>query len=123
MTYQYKKPPTNRQLKVSELIKQEMAMIFAKGEIFLPELEKIPVTVTDVKISADLKISTIFINPLDDKIDKDLIKALNILAPEYRKKISNRINLKFSPQIRFQIDKFIDEKINIEKLFDKVNAN
>ncbi len=123
MTYQYKKPPTNRQLKVSELIKQEMAMIFAKGEIFLPELEKIPVTVTDVKISADLKISTIFINPVDDKIDKDLIKALNILAPEYRKKISNRINLKFSPQIRFQIDKFIDEKINIEKLFDKVNAN
>ncbi|MSO13488.1 30S ribosome-binding factor RbfA [Rickettsiales endosymbiont of Trichoplax sp. H2] len=123
MTYQYKKPPTNRQLKVSELIKQEMAMIFTKGEVFLPELEKITITITDVKTSADLKISTVFINSVNDKIDKDLVRALNILSPEYRKKISNRINLKFSPQIRFQIDKFIDEKINIEKLFDKVNAN
>lgn len=120
MTYQYKKPPTNRQLKVSELIKQEIAMIFAKGEVFLPELEKIPVTITDVKTSADLKISTIFINPVDDKIDNDLINALNILAPEYRKKISSRINLRYSPQIRFEVDKYIDEKINIEKLFDKI---
>jgi ribosome-binding factor A len=100
-----------------------MAMIFTKGEVFLPELEKIAITITDVKTSADLKISTVFINSVNDKIDKDLVRALNISSPEYRKKISNRINLKFSPQIRFQIDKFIDEKINIEKLFDKVNAN
>ena len=120
MTYKYKKAPTNRQLRVSEIIRQEMAQIFTRGEVFHPAFEKIPFTVLDVKTSADLKISTIFIHSVDEKFDKDLVKALNILAPEYRKKLSVRMQLKFLPQIRFEIDRHIDDKIRLEKLLDTI---
>ena len=123
MTYQYKKAPTNRQLKVSEVIRQEMAQIFTMGEVFHPALEKFTFTVLDVKTSADLKIATIFINPVDEKLDKDLVVALNVLAPEYRKKLCGRVQLKFIPQVRFEIDKHIDDRIHLEKLLDKISTN
>jgi ribosome-binding factor A len=97
-----------------------MAQIFTRGEVFHPAFEKIPFTVLDVKTSADLKISTIFIHSVDEKFDKDLVKALNILAPEYRKKLSVRMQLKFLPQIRFEIDRHIDDKIRLEKLLDTI---
>jgi ribosome-binding factor A len=123
MTYQYKKAPTNRQLKVSEVIRQEMAQIFTMGEVFHPALEKFTFTVLDVKTSADLKIATIFINPVDEKLDKDLVAALNVLAPEYRKKLCGRVQLKYIPQVRFEIDKHIDDRIHLEKLLDKISTN
>jgi ribosome-binding factor A len=123
MTHQYKKAPTNRQLRVSEVIRQEVAQIFTKGEVFHPALEKFTFTVLDVKTSVDLKIATIFINPVDEKLDKDLIAALNVLAPEYRRKLCSRVQLKFIPQIRFEIDKHIDDRIHLEKLLDKISTN
>ena len=121
MTYQYKKAPTNRQLKVSETIRKEIAQIFLKDEVFYPEMENIVFTVLDVKTSSDLKISTIFISPVDKKTDIDLIKFLNIIAPEYRKKLCTKMKLRFIPQIRFQIDQYIDERIDLEKLLDNIS--
>lgn len=123
MTYQYKKTPTNRQLKVSKVIRQEIAQIFTRGEVFHPTLERFIFTVLDVKTTANLKLATIFINPVDEKLDKNLVTTLNILAPEYRKKLCGRVQLKFIPQIRFEIDKYIDDKINIEKLLEKLNVD
>ena len=101
MVYKYKKQPTNRQLKISELIRREIAMMFAAFEVYHPALEGLPLTIIDVKISTDLKIATIFINPIKPNIDNELIKFLNHLAPEYRKKLTSRIKLKYTPVIRF----------------------
>ena len=115
MVYKYKNQPTNRQLKASELIRREIATIFIKLEVYHPALEGLSLTITDVKISADLKIATIFIYPVKPSIDNGLIKLLNFLAPEYRKKLIHRIKLKHAPAIRFVADKNIDSKIIMEK--------
>ncbi len=123
MTYKYKKQPTNRQLKVSELIRREIAMIFTTLEVYHPALEDVPLTVIDVKTSADLKISTVFIHSIKPSIDDELAKFLNFLAPEYKRKLTSRIKLKYIPIIRFIVDKNIDKKISMEKVLQEVLFN
>jgi ribosome-binding factor A len=116
MTYRYKGAPTNRQLRVSELIRQEIAMILMKAEVYHPALDGLYLSVLDVKTSADLKLSTIFIHPVRADVDEQLAYVLNFLVPEYRKKISNKVKLKYIPEIKFVVDKNIDDKIRMEKL-------
>ncbi|WPX97118.1 30S ribosome-binding factor RbfA [Candidatus Bandiella euplotis] len=120
MTYRYKGSPTNRQLKVSELIRQEIAMIFARKEVYHPYLESLHLTVIEVKTSADLKLSTIFIYPVANSKEDQLAKTLNFLAPEYRKRISSKVALKFTPEIKFVIDKNVDDRVNIEKVLQNL---
>ena len=80
-------------------------MIFTTSEIYHPALEGMYLTIIDVKISVDLKIATIFITSLKKDIENELIELLNYLAPEYRKKLTSRVKLKYIPTIRFVIDK------------------
>ena len=105
LVYKYKAQPTNRQLRIAELIKREISMIFTTSEIYHPALEGMYLTIIDVKISVDLKIATIFITSLKKDIENELIELLNYLAPEYRKKLTSRVKLKYIPTIRFVIDK------------------
>ena len=123
MTYKYKKQPTNRQLKVSELIRREIAMIFTTLEVYHPALEGVPLTVIDVKTSVDLKISTVFIHSIKPSVDDELAKFLNFLAPEYKRKLTSKIKLKYIPMIRFIVDKNIDKKISMEKVLQEVSFN
>ena len=116
MTYRYKGAPTNRQLRVSEMILQEIARILMKAEVYHPALDGLYLSVLDVKTSADLKLSTIFIHPVRADVDEQLAYVLNFLVPEYRKKISNKVKLKYIPEIKFVVDKNIDDKIRMEKL-------
>jgi ribosome-binding factor A len=120
MTYRYKGTPTNRQLRVSELVRQEIATIFMKAEVYHPALDGLYLTVIDVKTSADLKLSTIFIHPVRADVDDQLAYVLNFLAPEYRKKLSNKLQLRYVPEIKFAVDKNIDDKIRMEKLIQKL---
>ena len=101
MIHKYKKTPTNRQLKISEMIKREISITLAKREVFLPVLETILFTVVDVKTSSDLKISTVFINFIDKQVNFNSINILNALSTQYRQKICKKITLRFVPKIRF----------------------
>jgi len=126
MTYRYKNPPTYKQLKVSRLIWEQIAILLSRKEISSPEIDSIHITVSGVKISPDLRMTTVFVlgmNMNNVNCDIDFVRILNKNSPKYRKKISNKIKLRFIPEIRFVLDNNLDKKMNIEKLIDEISAH
>ena len=112
-------PFSQRQLRVGELIKQSLGQIFLRDEAKVPTLETKNITVTEVRMSPDLKNAKAYVIPLGGK---DTEKAVNILT-EFshliRKALSKKINMKFLPKVSFIGDKSFDYAEKIEKLIQK----
>lgn len=113
----YTTPPSQRQLRVAEEIRQAVSEIFLRNELFLPIFDKMMITASEVRISPDLKLATIFLILPDDSNHKEIINGFNSLLPEFRKLITKKINLKFSPGIRFVSDESAKNAAKIEKMF------
>ena len=107
---------TQRQLRVGELIRHELADLLARGEVHDPVIEGHMITVPEVRVSADLRLATIYVMPLGGRDAKDVIDALERNSRYVRGEIARRVNLKFAPEIRFRIDERFDEAERIEKL-------
>lgn len=105
-----------RQLRVGELIRHELADLLARGEVHDPVIEGHMITVPEVRVSADLRLATIYVMPLGGRDAKDVIDALERNSRYVRGEIARRVNLKFAPEIRFRIDERFDEAERIEKL-------
>ena len=109
-------PFTQRQLRVGELIKQNLGQIFLKDEAKVPILDTKNITVTEVRMSADLKNARAYIIPLGGK---DTEKAVNILTeftPLIRKVLAKKIDMKYLPKVSFIGDKSFDYAEKIERL-------
>ena len=109
-------PFSQRQLRVGEMIKQSLGQIFLKDEAKLPSLDTKNITVTEVRMSPDLKNARAYILPLGGK---NLDKAVNILTEfSYlvRKALSKKLDIKFLPRVSFIADKSFDYAEKIEKL-------
>ena len=107
---------SQRQLRVGELIRHELADLLARGEVHDPIIEGHMITVPEVRVSADLRLATIYVMPLGGRDAKDVIEALERNSRYVRGEIARRVNLKFAPEIRFRIDGRFDEAERIEKL-------
>jgi ribosome-binding factor A len=107
---------SQRQLRVGELIRHELADLLTRGEVHDPVIEGHMITVPEVRVSADLRLATIYIMPLGGRDAKDVIDALERNSRYVRGEIARRVNLKFAPEIRFRIDERFDEAERIEKL-------
>jgi ribosome-binding factor A len=107
---------SQRQLRVGELIRHAMAEMLSRGEVHDPVIEKHLITVPEVRMTADLKLATIYVMPLGGKDVKEVIEALNNNKRFLRGEIAHRVNLKFAPDIRFRADERFDEAERIEKL-------
>jgi len=107
---------SQRQLRVGELIRHELADLLARGEVHDPVIEGHMITVPEVRVSADLRLATIYVMPLGGRDAKDVIDALERNSRYIRGEIARRVNLKFAPEIRFRIDERFDEAERIEKL-------
>jgi ribosome-binding factor A len=107
---------SQRQLRVGELIRHELADMLTRGEVHDPVIETHMITVPEVRMSADLRLATIYIMPLGGRDAKDVLDALERNKRYVRGEISRRVNLKFAPEIRFRIDERFDEAERIEKL-------
>ena len=107
---------SQRQLRVGELIRHELADLLARGEVHDPIIEGHMITVPEVRVSADLRLATIYVMPLGGRDAKDVIDALVRNSRYVRGEIARRVNLKFAPEIRFRIDDRFDEAERIEKL-------
>ena len=107
---------SQRQLRVGELIRHELADLLARGEVHDPIIEGHMITVPEVRVSADLRLATIYVMPLGGRDAKDVIDALERNSLYVRGEIARRVNLKFAPEIRFRIDERFDEAERIEKL-------
>ena len=112
----YGKPISQRQLRVGEMIKQSLGMIFARNEAKVPNLDTNNITVTEVKMSQDLKVAKAFVLPLGGKNAEETITILKEFSFLIRKTLSKKITMKFLPKILFVQDESFDYAEKIEKL-------
>jgi len=121
MTNKLGKPITQRQLRVGEMIKQSLGMIFVRNEAKVPELETNNITVTEVKMSQDLKIAKAYVLPLGGKNAKETVEKLKKYSFLIRKTLSKKIIMKFLPKILFEKDDSFEYAEKIENLIKQTN--
>ncbi|MBI1774691.1 MAG: 30S ribosome-binding factor RbfA [Proteobacteria bacterium] len=109
--------PGQRQLRVGEELRHALVGIIAEGHVRDPELASAKLTVTEVKVSPDLRNATIFVTPFGGGGDGEtLLKALKRAAAYLRGELAHRVRLKFAPALRFELDRRFDEASRIEQL-------
>ena len=113
--------PSQRQLRVGELIRRALSEIFMQGIIHDPDLNRISVTVSEVTASPDLKIATAYVCPLGGQGGEDLIALLAKNKSEIRRSISKKLTLKYTPDLRFRIDETFDRMDETRRLFSQEN--
>ena len=115
------KPITQRQLRVGEMIKQSLGMIFVRNEAKVPELETNNITVTEVRMSQDLKVAKAYVLPLGGKNAEETVEKLKKYSFLIRKTLSKKIIMKFLPKILFAKDDSFDYAEKIENLIKQTN--
>ena len=113
--------PSQRQLRVGELIRRALSDILMQGTIHDPDLNRISVTVSEVTTSPDLKIATAYVCPLGGQGGEDLIALLAKNKSEIRRLISKKLTLKYTPDLRFRIDETFDRMDETRRLFSQEN--
>lgn len=108
--------PSQRQLRVAELVRHTLAEVLTRGEVHDPVLAGHLITVPEVRMTPDLRLATIFVAPLGGRDSSDVLAALERNKRYLRGVVARRVNLKFAPDIRFRIDDRFDEAERIEKL-------
>lgn len=107
---------SQRQLRVGEIIRHALADMLIRGEVHDPVLEGHMITVPEVRMSADLRLATVYVIPLGGRDTEPVLAALERNKKFLRGEIAHRVNLKFAPEIRFRVDERFDEAERIEKL-------
>ena len=115
------RPVSQRQLRVGEMIKQSLSMIFIRNEAKVPNLETNNITVTEVKMSQDLKIAKAYVLPLGGKNADEVIDKLKEYSFLIRKILSQKIIVKFLPKIHFKKDESFEYAEKIENLIKQTN--
>ncbi|HEY1244939.1 MAG TPA: 30S ribosome-binding factor RbfA [Hyphomicrobiaceae bacterium] len=115
----HRKPtgPSQRQLRVGELVRHALAEMLSRGEIHDDLLASHVVTVSEVRMSPDLRLATIYIMPLGGKDLKPVLEGLDRNRKFIRGEIARAVNLKFAPEIRFLPDETFDEARRIDEIF------
>lgn len=113
------KAPTQRQLRVSEEIRHVLSSLFMRGEFRDPDLADAKVTVTEVRISPDLKNATAFVARLGRTDIDALLPALKRVAPYLRSQIAHEMRLRIAPQVSFQPDTTLDYAMHVDALLRK----
>ena len=113
--------PSQRQLRVGELIRRALSEILLQGTIHDPDLNRISVTVSEVTASPDLKIATAYVCPLGGQGAENLIALLSKNKSEIRRSISKKLTLKYTPELRFRIDATFDRMDETRRLFSQEN--
>ena len=115
----YSDPFSQRQLRVGELIKQSLGQILLRNEAKVPGLETKNITVTEVRMSPDLKNAKAYVIPLGGKNTDEAVDVLTEFSHLIRKALSKKIDMKFLPKVYFVGDKSFDYAEKIEKLIQQ----
>tara|TARA_B100001778_G_scaffold80851_1_gene65441 strand:- start:21 stop:389 length:369 start_codon:yes stop_codon:yes gene_type:complete len=115
------KPVSQRQLRVGEMIKQSLGIIFIRDEAKIPNLSTKEITVTEVRMSPDLKTAKVFVMPLGGKNAKEILNKLKDFSFAIRKTLSNKIIMKFLPKLFFVKDESFEYAEKIENLIKITN--
>jgi ribosome-binding factor A len=112
-------PFSQRQLRVGEMIKQSLGQIFLRDEAKVPTLTTKNITVTEVRMSPDLKNARAYVIPLGGKDTDNIVNVLTEFSHLIRKALSKKVDMKFLPKVSFIGDKSFDYAEKIEKLIQK----
>ena len=110
------RPPSQRQLRVGEVIRHAIAEILQRGEVHDPVFEGKVVTVPEVRMAADLKCATVYLMPLGGQGAEEVVEAFDRNKKYLRGEISRRVNLRNAPELRFRVDESFDEGSRIDQL-------
>ena len=115
------KPISQRQLRVGEMIKQALGMIFLRDEAKIGTFDTKEITVTEVRMSQDLKIAKAFVLPLGGKNAQEIVDQLKEFSFVIRKVLSKKITMKYLPKLLFVKDESFDYAEKIENLIKQTN--
>jgi ribosome-binding factor A len=109
--------PSQRQLRVGELIRRTLSEVLIRGDIHDPDLNRLSVTVGEVRTSPDLKIATAYVLPLGGKGREVVVGLLARNKHELRRIIGKKLALKYAPDLRFRLDETFDQMDEARRLF------
>ncbi len=109
--------PSQRQLRVGELIRRTLSDVLARGDVHDPALSGLSITVGEVRLSPDLKHATVFVLPLGGERAEEMLAALRRNHSELRRLVSRQLTLKYAPDLRFRIDDTFDRMDETRRLF------
>ena len=110
---------SQRQLRVGELVKQNLGELFIRNEAKLPNINSKLITVTEVRMTPDLKTARVYVIPLGGKDTKETVKILTEYSHLVRKALSKRLDIKFLPKLTFVEDNSFEYAEKIEKIIRK----
>lgn len=109
--------PGQRQLRVGELIRRTLSEVLMRGDIHDPDLNRLSLTVGEVRVTSDLRVATVYALPLGGHGKDEALKLLARNKGELRRIIGKKLTLKFVPELRFQIDETFDRMDETRRLF------
>ena len=112
------KAPTQRMLRVGELIRHRIVELLARGELHDAVLASHVITIPEVRLSPDLKLATVYVMPLGGNDVKPVVEALARNKKYLRAAVAAALNLRYAPDLRFKEDKTFEEATRIDRLLD-----
>ena len=117
-THSGAKAPSQRMLRVGELIRHRIAELLARGEVHDDVLASHVITIPEVRLSPDLKLATVYVMPLGGNDVKPVVEALTRNKKYLRAAVAETLNLRYAPDLRFKEDKTFEEVTRIDRLLD-----
>lgn len=114
--------PSQRQLRVGETIRRALSEVLQRGDIHDPDLNRMSITVGEVRTSPDLKIATAYVLPLGGKGQDEVIELLARNKAELRRMIGKKLGLKYTPDLRFRLDDTFDRMDETRRLFSQTDV-
>ena len=111
--------PSQRQLRVGELIRRTLSEVLARGDVHDPDLNRMSITVGEVRTSPDLRVATAYVLPLGGQGQEDVLKLLARNKGELRRAVSKKLALKFAPDLRFQLDETFDRMDDTRRMLNQ----
>lgn len=111
--------PSQRQLRVAELIRRTLSDVLMRGDVHDPDLNGLSITVGEVRTSPDLRVATAYVLPLGGRDPELALAALRRNRHELRRAVNKAVSLKFSPELRFAVDDTFDKLDRTRELFER----
>jgi ribosome-binding factor A len=109
--------PSQRQLRVGELIRRTLSDVLSRGDVHDPELNRFSITVGEVRCSPDLKVAMVYVLPLGGRDADGALIALQRNKGEIRRMVAKAMTLKFAPELRFMLDETFDKLDDARRMF------
>ena len=121
MTRRRAKAPSQRQLRIGEELRHALATVLARGDLHDPDLRDVPITVTEVRPSANLRQATVYVMPLGGGEADSIVEALARARPYLQNQVAAQTALRFMPQLQFKVDRSFDTAEQVDDLLRRAD--